>query len=246
MHEVGVGREDSESPPRRHRADQKIRVRPLHAFGAAAVEERRRLFVVLRQESDVGECPQVVPQCFVLLGPGYTREQLLSHRPQHRRPSLANELGQLQRVGGGRRSPSAKRERPNRSIDHDVHGRRRCRLWSYSGSKSTFPKRSRILACFRRWTYSCSASVTVSFLVRSPPTRSASLRSPSSIARLVAMCRSLHILAPRRNRSCWERSCSSGGAGRSAVEQLGIRSAFPFLEAGITGRRRSRVSRPRG
>src|SRR3954466_8550177 len=41
--------------------------------------------------------------------------------------------------------------------------------------------------------YSRSAALTVSFFVRSPPTRTASSSSLSSIARLVGMQQSLHI-----------------------------------------------------
>jgi hypothetical protein len=55
MNEISVRGQNSELASRGCRTDQKIRVRSLNALGATSVEEGRRLRMVVRPKTHVGE-----------------------------------------------------------------------------------------------------------------------------------------------------------------------------------------------
>ncbi len=82
MREIAVGGEDRAPAADGDRTNQKIDESSLHASRSAAVEVRRRLFVVRRVDFDIEEGAKVQPEFFELPRASDARKQLLANHAE--------------------------------------------------------------------------------------------------------------------------------------------------------------------
>lgn len=126
--EVAVGGEDREVVPDRDGTDQEVGVRALDSALSTAIVGRSGLFVVDGLDLEVRKRSQVFAELLELRLRFDTGQKLLPDRPNHDDSPFLDELCQFPGHDIIDAARSAKRQRPYRGVDQDVHWRRRCFL----------------------------------------------------------------------------------------------------------------------
>ncbi|HMJ55295.1 MAG TPA: hypothetical protein VK540_24640 [Polyangiaceae bacterium] len=93
--EVAIRGQDGNPSPPSHRAEQEIRIRPLQAARATAIEAHRPFFVILRVEQQIRERSETVAQPFEVLGDSDARQKFLPNCPHHDDAALFDERAEL-------------------------------------------------------------------------------------------------------------------------------------------------------
>lgn len=124
-----INGEDREIVPGSNGADEEIGIRALNSSAPCQVKKTGSLFEIFGGDWYVGKGCEMFLQLLELPLRPDTRKDFLTYRPHELNPCLTDqffEFFKMRKLGAG--SIAAQGERPDASVDKNVHGDRRCFL----------------------------------------------------------------------------------------------------------------------